>query len=121
MRSCVGAADDPELEAEPFEAVFAAGDGLEAYRLLVDAATTRLTDGGVLLLQLDRRLVAARRSELPALEAVLAASRSAHVPAAAVVEAIVEAPTLWKEKGRYYLFFSANGYNTELYAVGYAD
>jgi release factor glutamine methyltransferase len=82
------AADYPELEVEPFDAVFAAGDGLEAYRRLVDAATTRLTDGGVLLLQLDRRLVAARRNELNALQAVLAASRPAHVPAAAVVEAI---------------------------------
>ena len=82
------AADYPELAAEPFDAVFAAGDGLEAYRRLVDAATTRLTDGGVLLLQLDRRLVAARRNELPALHAELAASRSAQVPAAAVVEAI---------------------------------
>ena len=82
------AAEYPELEAEPFDAVFAAGDGLEVYRRLVDAATTRLTGGGVLLLQLNRRLVAARRNELPALEAVLAASRSAQVPAAAVVETI---------------------------------
>ena len=82
------AADYPEFRAEPFDAVFAAGDGLEPYRRLVDAATTRLTDGGVLLLQLDRRIVAARRSELPALDAVLAASRSAQAPAAAVVEAI---------------------------------
>ena len=82
------AADYPEFGAEPFDAVFAAGDGLEPYRRLVDAATTRLTDGGVLLLQLDRRIVAARRSERPALEAVLAASRSAEAPAAAVVEAI---------------------------------
>ncbi len=80
------AAHHPELKAEPFDAVFAPGDGLEPYRRLVDAATTRLTDGGVLLLQLDRRLVAARRNELPALQAVLAASPSAQVPAA--VEAI---------------------------------
>ena len=34
--------------------------------------------------------------------------------------ALVEAPTLWKERGRYYLFFSANAFNTEDYAVGYA-
>ena len=34
---------------------------------------------------------------------------------------LVEAPTLWKRNGKYYLFFSANGYNTEFYAVGYAD
>ncbi len=33
---------------------------------------------------------------------------------------LVEAPTLWREQGRYYLFFSANAYDTEDYAVGYA-
>ena len=33
---------------------------------------------------------------------------------------LVEAPTLWKHDGRYYLFFSANAYATELYATGYA-
>ena len=82
------AADYPELDAEPFDAVFAAGDGLEPYRRLVDAAVTRLTDSSVLLLQLDRRPVAARRSELPALQAAFAAPRSADLPAAAAVEAI---------------------------------
>jgi beta-xylosidase len=34
--------------------------------------------------------------------------------------AVVEAPTLWQERGRYYLFFSANAYNSANYAVGYA-
>ena len=33
---------------------------------------------------------------------------------------LVEAPTLWKNAGRYYLFYSANRFNTESYAVGYA-
>lgn len=33
---------------------------------------------------------------------------------------LVEAPTLWKHDGRYYLFYSANLYNTPRYAVGYA-
>jgi beta-xylosidase len=33
---------------------------------------------------------------------------------------LVEAPTLWKEHGRYYLFFSAGAYDTSGYAVGYA-
>ena len=33
---------------------------------------------------------------------------------------LVEAPSLWKQAGRYYLFFSANAFNTEFYAVGYA-
>jgi beta-xylosidase len=32
----------------------------------------------------------------------------------------VEAPTMWKEDGRYFLFYSANVYNTSFYAVGYA-
>lgn len=78
------AADHPELEGEPFGAVFATGDGLEPSRRLVDAASTRLSDAGVLLLQLDGRVVAARRSELPALRAALPASR----PREAVVEAV---------------------------------
>lgn len=33
---------------------------------------------------------------------------------------LVEAPTLWKRNGRYYLFFSANAYDSANYAVGYA-
>ncbi len=33
---------------------------------------------------------------------------------------LVEAPTLWKEGARYYLFFSANDFGSERYAVGYA-
>jgi beta-xylosidase len=33
---------------------------------------------------------------------------------------VVEAPTLWREDGRYYLFFSANIFNSGVYAVGYA-
>ncbi len=33
---------------------------------------------------------------------------------------LVEAPTLWKHDGRYYLFYSANGFNTPRYATGYA-
>jgi beta-xylosidase len=33
---------------------------------------------------------------------------------------LVEAPTLLLHEGTYYLFFSANGYNTRNYAVGYA-
>jgi release factor glutamine methyltransferase len=65
------AADHPELEREPFAAVFAAGDGLEPYRRLVDTAPARLADDGVLLLQLHRRVVAAGRAELPALRAAL--------------------------------------------------
>jgi beta-xylosidase len=33
---------------------------------------------------------------------------------------LVEAPTLWKHDGRYYLFYSANDYASRNYAVGYA-
>jgi beta-xylosidase len=33
---------------------------------------------------------------------------------------LIEAPTLIVKDGTYYLFFSANGYDTEFYAVGYA-
>ena len=33
---------------------------------------------------------------------------------------LVEAPTLWREESRYYLFFSASAYDTPDYAVGYA-
>lgn len=33
---------------------------------------------------------------------------------------LVEAPTLFKHEDRYYLFFSANNYASERYAVGYA-
>jgi arabinan endo-1,5-alpha-L-arabinosidase len=33
---------------------------------------------------------------------------------------LVEGPTLWKRGGKYYLFYSANAYNSPDYAVGYA-
>jgi len=33
---------------------------------------------------------------------------------------LVEAPTLWKQNDMYYLFYSANAYNSPNYAVGYA-
>ena len=82
------AANHPELQAEPFDAVFAAGDGLEPYRRLVDAATTRLAVGGVLLLQLDRRLIATKHHELSALRAALADPSPSVPRAAALVEAI---------------------------------
>ncbi len=34
--------------------------------------------------------------------------------------AVIEAPTMWKQSGSYYLFFSGNAYNTVNYAIGYA-
>jgi beta-xylosidase len=33
---------------------------------------------------------------------------------------VIEAPTLWKQGSKYYLFYSANAYNSINYAVGYA-
>jgi methylase of polypeptide subunit release factors len=70
-RTPKSAAQHPDLLAEPAAAVFAAGDGLETYRRLVDAAATQLANGGALLLQLNRRVVEASRSKLPALRAAL--------------------------------------------------
>jgi len=66
----------PDLLAEPWNAVFAAGDGLDPYRRLVDAAGTWLADDGELLVQLHRRVCAASRDELPALLAALDALSS---------------------------------------------
>lgn len=65
------AADHPELANEPFDAVFAAGDGRVHYRRLLDVAATRLAVDGLLLLQLDRRVLAAPLAELPALRVAL--------------------------------------------------
>jgi HemK-like putative methylase len=66
-------AQHAELRKEPFAAVFAAGDGLDPYRRLVDAAASWLACDGTLLLQLDRRIVIAHRGELPALHTALSA------------------------------------------------
>jgi ribosomal protein L3 glutamine methyltransferase len=82
------AADRPELASEPFDAVFAAGDGLEPYRRLVDAAASRLTRDGVLLLQLDRRVVSAEREELTALRAALATPWPDDRRGEAIIEAV---------------------------------
>ena len=64
----------PDLLVEPWNAVFAAGDGLDPYRRLVDAAGTWLADDGELLVQLHRQVFTASRSELPALRAAFDAS-----------------------------------------------
>jgi release factor glutamine methyltransferase len=65
------ATDHPELEHEPFPAVFTAGDGLEPNRRLLDRAPARLAAGGVLILQLYRRVLVASAAELSALRAAL--------------------------------------------------
>lgn len=76
------AAEHPDLLAEPFESVFAPGDGLGPYRRLLEAASRWLADDGELLLQLHRRVLAATRAELPALGAALEASASEHATSA---------------------------------------
>ena len=65
------AADHPDLWIEPADAVFTAGDGLGLYRRLIDDAADWLAADGALLLQLDRRILVAERSELAALRAAI--------------------------------------------------
>lgn len=60
-------------EGEPREAVFSTGDGLDHYRRLFVAADRHLVREGLLLIQLHRRVHAARREDLPLLGALLAA------------------------------------------------
>jgi release factor glutamine methyltransferase len=64
-----------DLLVEPWNAVFAAGDGLDPYRRLVDAAGTWLADDGQVLLQLYRRVFASH-NDLDALRTALGASSS---------------------------------------------
>ncbi len=61
----------PDLVGEPLEAVFAAGDGYGPYRRLLAAAEERLLPGGLLVLQVHRRIETAAREELGRLRAVL--------------------------------------------------
>jgi release factor glutamine methyltransferase len=70
------AAQWPDLLREPFDSVFAAGDGLGPSRRLVEAASLWLADDGELLLQLHRHIFAATRAELPTLRDALAPSSS---------------------------------------------
>jgi HemK-like putative methylase len=49
----------PDLAGEPADAVFAPGDGLGAYRRLLDEARLRLAPGGLVVLQLRGRVVTA--------------------------------------------------------------
>jgi release factor glutamine methyltransferase len=61
------AATHPDLADQPFAAVFGAGDGLDPYRRLLASVRDRLTDSGLLVVQLHRRVVVAGPSDLPAL------------------------------------------------------
>jgi release factor glutamine methyltransferase len=77
------AADYPDLGAEPFEAIFSRGDGLDPYRRLLTAASTKLAPEGTLFLQLHGAVVVANGPELPALSASLRARAQASVRLAA--------------------------------------
>jgi release factor glutamine methyltransferase len=66
-------AEHAELRTEPLSTVFAAGDGLDPYRRLVEAAPRWLAPDGVVLLQLHRRIVVAGREQLQALGVALSA------------------------------------------------
>ena len=60
-------ADRPELAGEPPEAVFAAGDGLDPYRRLVQACASALRPDGYLAIQLHGQVVGRHASELSGL------------------------------------------------------
>ena len=62
----------PDLSAEPPAAVFTDGDGLGVYRRLLDAAAERLTSGGLLVVQLRGRMLAASAEEISLLEPAFA-------------------------------------------------
>ena len=68
----------PDLAAEPSDAVFAEGDGLEPYRRLLGVCQARLNESGAVVIQLHRHALSATRDELPLLRAELeAVQRSA--------------------------------------------
>jgi release factor glutamine methyltransferase len=63
----------PDLAAEPSDAVFAEGDGLEPYRRLLGVCPARLSADGAVVIQLHRHALSAKRHELPILRAELEA------------------------------------------------
>ncbi len=62
----------PDLAAEPPAAVFSDGDGLSAYRRLLGDAAEQLAPGGLLVVQLRGRMLAASAEELSLLEPTFA-------------------------------------------------
>jgi release factor glutamine methyltransferase len=58
----------PDLCGEPAAAVFAPGDGLACYRRLLQTAASRLSEHGLLALQLRGRIYSAERRRLHELE-----------------------------------------------------
>jgi release factor glutamine methyltransferase len=61
-----------DLAAEPEDALFAPGDGLGLYRRLFRSAEDRLQGGGVVMIQLHRRVFSFERAELAAVAGGLA-------------------------------------------------
>jgi HemK-like putative methylase len=57
----------PDLESEPPDAVYAAGDGLDPYRRLLAQAEPRLRERGAVIFQLHRQVFVVRRDELEAM------------------------------------------------------
>jgi release factor glutamine methyltransferase len=55
---------DPRYDAEPPEAIYSPGGGLEHYRRLLAAADEHLAPGGALVIQLHRDVLQATREEL---------------------------------------------------------
>jgi release factor glutamine methyltransferase len=67
------AAGDPDLRGEPPAAVIAPGDGLGPYRRLLAQCDSRLTEDGLVVIQLRRRVLEADRRQLGGLQERLAA------------------------------------------------
>jgi len=77
------AAASADLAAEPSDAVFAPGDGLDPYRRLLSASAERLAHDGAVILQFHRRVLQAARAELWSLRAELERHARTAVPLAA--------------------------------------
>jgi release factor glutamine methyltransferase len=61
----------PDLDEEPYAAVFAPGDGLDHYRRLRDASADRLSADGLLAVQLRGELLSFPAARLDLFDAVL--------------------------------------------------
>jgi release factor glutamine methyltransferase len=61
----------PDVAEEPEDAVFAAGDGLDPYRRLLEGAEEKLVPGGAVAIQLHRHVFVAEREQLPAMRSTL--------------------------------------------------
>jgi release factor glutamine methyltransferase len=66
-----GTAGYEEYESEPREAIFAPGSGLGPYLRLLGQAQERLRADGGLVIQFHRRVLEARRDDIPRLRAAL--------------------------------------------------